>query len=142
MIVAFVILAAAGAVDLKHSCRAGKAAACDELGNRLEEGLGVRRDETRAAHLFRKACKEKNPDGGADDARALALREGQPADPRAALPRLETLCKQGRIRACAHRGDLFLLGVGAPLDATRAEVLLSWACDKGRVLAWSRLAPH
>src|SRR2546426_6785778 len=99
MIVAVVMLAAVSAVELERSCGAGKAAACEELGNRLQAGLGVRRDEGRAAQLFRKACRAKNADGRADDARALALGGGQPGGPRAGPPRLGKLCQQGRGRA-------------------------------------------
>src|SRR2546430_15725284 len=43
---------------LPISCGAGKAAACEELGNRLQEGLGVRGGEGRAAQLFRKRSGE------------------------------------------------------------------------------------
>src|SRR3989442_9442583 len=99
MIVAVMMLAAVSAVELERSCGAGKAAACEELGNRLQEGLGVRRDEARAAQLFPKACRAQNADGCADDPRALALGGGQPADPPLAPPRLAKLCKQGRAPA-------------------------------------------
>src|SRR3989442_2395244 len=135
MIGAVVMLAAVSAVELERSCGAGKAAACEELGNRLQAGLGVRRDEARAAQLFRKACRAKNADGCADDARALALGEGQPADPRAALPRLENLCHQGRARACANLGDLFCCGLAQRQGSVRAERLLADACEACIVLA-------
>jgi len=36
---------------------------------------------------------------------------------------------------------LFLRGLGAPQDATRAEGLLAKACDKGSARACSKLAP-
>ena len=102
MTFALLIVAAISAADLEKSCNAGKAAACDELGGRLRDGFGVRRDQVRAAQLFRKACQGKDKDGCADDARALALGDGQDSDPRKALPRLEQLCKSGRARACGH----------------------------------------
>jgi len=101
---ALVLLAAATPQTLEQDCAKGNAAACDELGSRLRDGLGVRRDEGRAAALFRKSCEGKNASGCADDARALALGEGQDADPRAALPRLEQLCKADSARACGYLG--------------------------------------
>src|SRR2546426_8758053 len=107
MIVAVVMLAAVSAVELERSCGAGKSAACEELGNRLQAGLGVRRDEAPAAQLFRKAGMAENADGCADDARALALGEGAPAGPRAALPRPGKLFQHGRAPAPAHLRALF-----------------------------------
>src|SRR6266850_3294051 len=106
MILAVLLLAAVSPAALEKSCDAGDAAACDELGIRLRDGIGIRRDEARAADLFRKSCKGKDKGGCADDARALAMGEGQDADAHAALPRLEHLCKAGSGRACGHLGDL------------------------------------
>src|SRR2546421_626362 len=139
MIVEFVILAAAGALDLERACGAGKAAACDELGSRLEEGLGVRRDETRAAQLFRKACKEKNPDGCADDARARDL--GDPSacsflgdtyarsnDMVRAILFFKRACDAGFAHGCAGQGYL-LLESGA--DPEKARRLLRTGCAGG-----------
>jgi TPR repeat protein len=127
--------------DLEKSCARGNPAACDDLGNRLQDGLGVRRDVARAAELFRKACRGKHEDGCADDARALALGEGQDAKPYAALPRLEMMCKAGRPRACGHLGDLFLRGLGGKDDTARAEPLLTGACDKRYARACANLVP-
>ena len=134
MMLAFLLIAAVSAADLEKSCNAGKAAACDELGTRFRDGFGVRRNEVRAAQLFRKACQGKDNDGCADEARAMALAEGQNGDPRKALPRLEQLCKAGRARACGHLGEIYLRGLGSPQDAGRAEDLLLKGCDKG----WGR----
>ncbi len=108
MIFAILLLAAATPADLEKSCQAGKARACDELGNLFHDGFGVHRDDARAAELFRKACKGKSRDGCADDARASALGEGQTANAKAALPRLEQMCKAGNARACGNLGDLFV----------------------------------
>lgn len=141
MILLIALLAAtAPAAALEKSCNAGKIAACDELGARYSDGLGVKRDETRAGELFRKSCKAGNRDGCADDARALALGVGQPADPKAALPRLDKMCKEGQSRACGHLGEVFLRGLGGPQDAPLAEDLLAKACDKGFGRACSNLA--
>ncbi len=140
MIFAILLLAAATPADLEKSCDAGKAKACDELGNLFHDGFGVHRDDVRAAQLFRKACKGKNPDGCADDARASALGEGQTANEKAALPRLEQMCKAGSARACGNLGDLFGRHLGAPQDASRVEDLLSHACGKGVARACSNLA--
>jgi len=140
MILAILLLAAATPADLEKSCNAGKAKACDELGNLFHDGFGVHRDDTRAAQLFRKACKGKNSDGCADDARATALGEGQTANAKTALPRLEQMCTAGSARACGNLGDLFVRHLGSPQDATRVEALLSQACDKGFARACSNLA--
>jgi TPR repeat protein len=140
MIITMLLLAAVSPADLETSCNADGAAACDELGNRVHDGLAVPRNLVRAAELFRKACKGKNQDGCADAARALALGEGQQADPKAALPRLEQMCKSGHARACGHLGDLFSRGLGSPQDSTRADGLLAKACDAGVARACSNLA--
>src|ERR1700737_5415446 len=93
MIFAILLVAAATPADLEKSCNAGKAKACDQLGNLFHDGFGVHRDDVRASQLFRKACKGKNSDGCADDARASALGEGQAANAKTALPPLEQMCK-------------------------------------------------
>jgi TPR repeat protein len=135
-----VLLAAVSPVDLENSCNAGNAADCLQLGVRIHDGIGVRRDPTRAADLFRKACKGKNQDGCADDAHALALGEGQSPNPRTAIPRLEKMCKQGHPRACGDLGDLFMRGMGGPQDTLRGEKLLEDACNKRDARACSNLA--
>jgi TPR repeat protein len=140
MILFIALLAATTPASLEKSCNAGKIAACDELGGRYSDGLGVKRDETRAGRLFRESCKAGNRDGCADDARALALGEGQPADPKTALPRLDKMCRDGESRACGHLGELLLRGLGKPEDAPVAEDLLAKACDKGFGRACSNLA--
>ncbi|HET9754203.1 MAG TPA: tetratricopeptide repeat protein [Myxococcales bacterium] len=141
MILLIALLAATSTpASLEKSCKAGKAAACDELGGRYSEGLGVRRDETRAAELFRRSCKAGNQDGCADDARALALGAGQTADAKAALVRLDKLCKEGKPRACGHLGEVLLRGLGGPQSGPIADDLLAKACDEGFGRACSNLA--
>ena len=133
------LLAAVSPVDLERSCNAGNPADCLQLGTRVHDGIGVRRDPARAADLFRKACKGKSQDGCADDAYVLALGEGQSPNPRTAIPRLEKMCKQGQARACGNLGDLFMRGVGGPQDALRGEKLLEDACNKRDARACSNL---
>jgi len=136
-----ILLAAPAAAELEKSCDAGEAKACAELGSDVRDGLGgVRRDLGRAATLFRKACKGKDPDGCADDARALALGEGQPANTKSALPRLEKMCKAGQARACGHLGDIFYRGRGRPQDGARAEELLDKSCKDGWARACTNLS--
>jgi TPR repeat protein len=131
---------AAAPADLEKSCNAGNAADCFALGTRVHDGIGARRDPARAADLFRKACKGKHQDGCADEARALALGEGQPPNPRAGVPRLEKMCKQGQPRACGNLGDLFMRGLGGPQDSLRGEKLLEEACAKKVARACANLA--
>ena len=140
MILALLLAASASPVDLEKSCNAGNAADCLELGTRIHDGIGVRRDPARAADLFRKACKAKNQDACADDAWALALGEGQAPKVRTAIPRLERMCKKGQARACGALGDLFMRGMGGPQDALRGEKLLEDACNKRDARACSNLA--
>src|SRR5690348_9778555 len=121
MILTALLLAATATGALEQSCDAGKGPACTELGNRLRDGFGVRQDPTRAAKMFKKACKLKDRDGCADDARALAAGEGQTASPDAGLRRLEQLCKARSVRACGNLGSLYFRGLGRPQDAARAE---------------------
>src|SRR5207302_11103 len=144
MIVAVVMLAAFSAVELERSCGAGKAAACEELGNRLQEGLGVRRDEARAAQLFRKACRAKSADGCADDARSLALHACDLGDPSGcsylgdtyarsndtvrAILFFRRACEGGFAHGCAGQGYL-LLNSGA--DPKKARELLQAGCAGG-----------
>ncbi|HEY6911040.1 MAG TPA: tetratricopeptide repeat protein [Myxococcales bacterium] len=140
MILLIALLAATSPASLDKSCKAGRIAACDELGGRYADGIGVRADVTRAAELFRRACKGGNKDGCADDARMLALGQGQKADPKAALLQLDKMCKDGLDRACGHLGEMLLRGLAGPADAPLGEDLLAKACDKGFGRACSNLA--
>ena len=137
---AIVLFAASAPQSVEQACVKGSAAACDELGTRLRDGLGIRRDEARAAELFRRSCEGKDRNGCADDARALALGDGVDANPRAALPRLEQMCKADNPRACGHLGEVFARGLGGPQDAIRSDGLLQGACDKGAARACVTLA--
>src|SRR2546428_9379170 len=96
MIVAVVMLAAVSAVELERSCGAGKAAACEELGNRLQAGLGVRGDQGRAPQLVPQAGRAENADGCANDTPRLRLGGGEPAESRAGPPPPGKVLPQGQ----------------------------------------------
>src|SRR5256885_1875910 len=88
MIVAVVMLAAVSAVELERSCGAAKAAACEELGNRLQAGLGVRRGRGPPPPPVPQGGRGEEAGRCADDARALALGGGAPGGPPPARPGL------------------------------------------------------
>jgi TPR repeat protein len=115
--------------DLNKTCAKGNAAACDELGNRYRFGIGTKRSDARAADMFKRSCKGKDPAGCADDALMLGLGFGERANPEAAIARLDKQCKEGLNRACGNMALLALHVNGA--DGKKAQDMMADSCRKG-----------
>lgn len=115
--------------DLNKTCSKGNASACDELGNRYRFGIGTKRSDARAADMFKRSCKGKDPAGCADDALMLGLGFGERANPEAAISRLDKQCKEGLNRAC---GNMALLAMHVPgADPQKAQAMMEDSCRKG-----------
>ena len=112
-------------------CEGGEAASCHALGLMYEQGVGVGRDEARAATLFGLACDA----GHGAACRALgSMREqgrGGARDDAEARRRQEQACKLDDMQGCNALAILLDSGLGGPPDRTRAVQLYQRACDRG-----------
>jgi TPR repeat protein len=121
------------AAQLKKSCKQGKGAACDELGNRARFGVDMAISDAQAADYFQKACAAKDPDGCADDAFASGMGISQKADRAKAIDRLDRQCKTGVARACGHLATLYDNRFAGADEAARAGGMWVDACKKGHL---------
>jgi uncharacterized protein len=119
--------------QLKKSCKQGKGAACDELGNRARFGVDMAISPALASEFFQKACAAKDPDGCADDAFASGIGLGQKAQREKAVDRLDKQCKEGVARACGHLATLYDNQFAGADEAARAEEMWARACKKGHL---------
>jgi len=118
----------------------GKAAACEELGNRLQEGSAC--GATRPAPRSCSAGVQGEECGRLRRRRARARSgEGQPADRAWRSRAWKKLCKQGSARACANLGDLFC-AAWARTGFRPPEPCWQHACEQGqrarRARGWRR----
>src|SRR5439155_677257 len=102
-ILALLLLAVVSPVDLEKSCNAGNAGDCLQLGIRIHDGFGVRRDPALAARASHA--------GDAERAEQLAEEADDLGDP----------------VGYAHLGDLY----ARTNDTVRAIVYFKHACDAG-----------
>jgi len=119
----------AGAFDQK--CVAGDLEACRNLAVMYTEGVGVQRDERRAAALFAQACNGGLLAGCNHLALVLAEGLGSPKDVAKAVELYQRACDGGYGLACRNLGLLLRDGRGIDKDLARAERLLDKACKAG-----------
>lgn len=110
---------------------AGRASAYGVIGRIYAEGLGVSRDEARAAEAYRKGAEA----GDAESAFALGvmLAEGRgvPKDRTAAATYFEAAARTGHALANYNLGVLFLIGDGKPENPIRAAQHIEYAASQG-----------
>lgn len=127
--------------DLDASCQEGDAAACNELGYRVQQGQYVLADWRRASDLFTQACDEGEAEGCVRLARlhlhARAQSRGVSHDSMIAETLLEQGCDGGELSGCTDLAELYLEGRGS--GDTGAAGLYLRACDGGEMLGCTRL---
>ncbi len=138
--------------ELRASCSAGDAAACDRLGYQNFRGDHVLRDWRRAADLFQAACDGGEGEGCVRLARlhvdASAERRGVAFDSTVAARLLEQGCDRGMLVGCTELGDMYaetdsvvpdVQAKGVLQDFSRAASLYGRACDGGELPGCARL---
>jgi len=123
----------------QRACDGDIRQACNYLGQEYARGLGVAKDEVKAASLFKRACDADGPIGCSNLARAYQQGLGVPRDDAAARSLYERACDLGNTSGCADLGILLQRGIGGPPDAPRAVTMFQRACDGGSTLGCGSL---
>lgn len=121
--------------------------ACANLGIAHLEGIGVTKDETKAADLGKRACEGKSALGCMLYANALVTGKGATQHVERGALLFAIACDGGNTNACVATGKCLYYGVGVTRDTEKAGSMLVSACDKGsgeacRLLADWSLAGH
>ena len=114
---------------LEQSCAVAHAQACDTLGSILRFGVGVGRDETKAAEMYEKGCNNRFM--YACTHLAWMMRDAEPPQFERAHQLLERACGSGETLACGDLADLLVAGIGGPKDEAKAKELRKRACADG-----------
>jgi serine/threonine protein kinase/TPR repeat protein len=124
---------------LNRACAGGSWAACEALGKMYREGLGVAKDNSRAADLFEKACDSGY--ASACDSLGISYQTGQgvPQDYSKAVGMYAKACDGGVPKGCNKLGLLYATGKGVAKDEVRAAALYKQACDGGEAMGCSNL---
>lgn len=121
----------AAAQGFEKACRLDYGPACTELGYLYATGLGVGKDQERAATAFAKACSPNN----ARDCIRIGdfYLHGRPVsmDIDRAADYFEAGCTFGDTFSCQKIGYAYLTGSFVDPDMKRARVFLQRACDAG-----------
>lgn len=107
--------------------------ACEKRGDALARGLGVARDEERAAGFYSQACRAL--DTTDDEGRAVCARAKTKLGRRAKVARLAAgdfawACDNGDPWGCVELGIRYESGEGVPADPERALALFEQACAR------------
>ena len=99
---------------------------------RLAEGIGLPRDDVRAAALYERACETVED---ACLAFGIWLQEGRgvAADPARAADYLQRTCAAPARRGCYRLGLAYQQGLGIARDENRARELLATSCSAATV---------
>jgi hypothetical protein len=116
---------------LNQACNAGKAEACEDLGEIYHAGWGVDIDYFQAIALFIKACQAGNTDGCCALGNAYTNGEGVGQNYARAVELYTESCNKGNQIGCAYLGRMYQEGLGVERDYSRSVKLYTNACDGG-----------
>lgn len=125
---------------LVPQAQAGDMSAQSTLGAMYLTGLGVTKDESKAAYWSRKAAEGGNAKAQANLGLIYLHGRGVPQDDAQAADWLRKAASQGNASAQSSLGVLFLEGRGVKKDYSVAKVLFSSAIKGGEVGAANNLA--
>jgi len=115
-----------GLIALEQGCALGSLDACRELGHAIGQGLGTEPDKLTGEAIMRTTCEA----GDAEACLTLSAYQTAPErdfnDQVEAVRRLETLCREGNVRACAN-GSYYSRFSNYPDDYRRA-IFLHYGC--------------
>ena len=105
--------------------------ACSNLAKHYYNGWGVRQDESKALHYFKKACGLGNANSCASAGGDYALGENVKKDLKLAKSYFEKACKMESALGCVGLGIMYHAGEGVPQNLSKAKELYGKACDLG-----------
>jgi len=115
---------------LEAACDSGDRAACSDLGEAYELGLGTPQNRPIAAILYRETCEADVARGCEGLGRVTTALRDESASEQAAAP-FARACELGSAGGCIAYARLLHRGVGVPRDEQRAEALWRETCRSG-----------
>lgn len=128
------------AAELLQSCDDGDSGACDELGLRLHNGTGVRKDDKAAAAMHQRACDGGDAIGCNNLGWHYDVGSGVPKNKPRAASLYGRSCDGGFAKGCANLAGMKDAGDGIAVDKLRAAELYARACDAEDARGCSQLA--
>lgn len=125
--------------DAGTSCHQGDAWACGSLGVVFANGMGVPKDETRAAALFQAACDGGYPEDCYNLGVLVHSGAGVKKDEERAIALFQSSCDADFATGCFNLGVMYLNGDGVKKDKDRAQAMFQKACDAGEALGCAAL---
>lgn len=127
------------AAGLREICDKGGAQACEELGFRLQNGTGVRKDDRASAVMHQRACDGGNVVGCYNLGTFYQKGIGVLQDAARATYFYEKSCDGGDAWACVNLGNMLNFGEGVATDKSRAARYYRSACDLADAIGCSNL---
>jgi TPR repeat protein len=122
------------------ACSSGDAEMCRRLGTTYQFGTAdTKKDETKAAGLYEKACGLKSAMGCVSAGQMFEFHHGVDKDDAKAASYYKQGCELGNQVGCANYAIMLENGRGVPKDTNAAMALYDGACQKGAGLACERL---
>ena len=116
---------------LVADAEAGKPDAQANFGRLLHEGIGIPRDEVKAAEWFRKAADQGSADGMADLGYLYLTGSGVAVDMAKAMELTNAAANLGSVVACHNLGMMYFQGQGVASDPAEAARWLGKAAELG-----------
>ena len=125
--------------ELRQKAEAGDAEAAFRLGQRYDQGDGVRTDLAQAATWYRLAAEKGNVDAQNSLGSLYLDGAGVPKDFAQALDWFTKASAGGNVDAVVSLAYMYDMGFGVPEDNPKAVALYEQAADKGSVRAMLNL---
>ncbi len=117
--------------DCETQCALGNAASCLNHGYALERGEATKRDESRAAGQYKKACDAGLGLGCHNLGYLYSNGLGVAVDHVTAAKHYRDACDAAEPRGCNSLGAMYFMGRGVPADLSKAGALMKSACNGG-----------
>ena len=105
-----------------------QSAACIKWAKMMFDGRGIPADETRAAQLFEKGCKDGQVESCDLLGEAFESGKGLAQDEKKAVAIWKPACEQGYLLSCQNLGVMLIEGAGIEKDERQGFSLLNKAC--------------
>ncbi len=115
-------------VAAERACTLKSAAGCAHLAFLYATGTRVRKDDEKAADLYRQSCDLGDPKGCYNVGLMAQDGRGGPKDPYLAAAKYEQACVLGSTTACTNLGFFYERGIGVTEDKARAFALYQEGC--------------
>jgi TPR repeat protein len=130
---------------LERACALGEGEVCWDLASRTLKGIGLPRDEHKAASWFELACDAGHAEGCVDRGIFYEVGRGGDKDPLLAMEHFTKACEAGDGRGCTKQGLALRAGLSGEGDGAGGVTLMERGCELGfmpgcgiAALAWEK----